>query len=42
MNVVAKKKKYEIVLNEGITQNLVYYFLSLFLSFQSYPSLSRI
>lgn len=33
MNVVAKKKKYEIVLNEGITQNLVYYFLSLFLSF---------
>lgn len=33
MHVVAKKKKYEIVLNEGITQNLVYYFLSLFLSF---------
>lgn len=33
MNAVAKKKKYEIILNEGITQNLVYYFLSLFLSF---------
>ncbi len=33
MTVVAKKKKYELILNEGITQNLVYYFLSLFLSF---------
>lgn len=33
MTVVAQKKKYEMVLNEGITQNLVYYFLSLFLSF---------
>lgn len=32
-NVIANKKKYEMVLNEGITQNLVYYFLSLFLSF---------
>lgn len=33
LNVVVKKKKYEIILNEGITQNLIYYFLSLFLSF---------
>lgn len=31
--VVAKKKRYEIILNEGIVQNLVYYLLSLFLSF---------
>ena len=42
MNVVAKKKKYEIVLNEGITQNLVYYFTRYFSLFQSYPSLSHI
>ncbi|MDE5639228.1 MAG: DUF4271 domain-containing protein, partial [Odoribacter sp.] len=33
LHVVAKKKRYEIILNEGIIQNLVYYFLSLFLSF---------
>lgn len=33
LNVVIKKKKYEIILNEGITQNLIYYFLSLSLSF---------
>lgn len=33
LNVVFKKKKFEIILNEGITQNLIYYFLSLLLSF---------
>lgn len=33
LNVVIKKKKFEIILNDGITQNLIYYFLSLSLSF---------
>lgn len=31
--VIRKRKKYENVLNEGITQNSVYYILALFLSF---------
>lgn len=33
VSVVTKRKKYEIILNEGITQNLIYYFFSLVLSF---------
>lgn len=33
--ILVKKKKFEIVLNDGITPNLVYYLLSLFLSFSA-------
>ena len=33
LSVLIKRKKYELVLNEGITANLGYYILALFLSF---------
>lgn len=35
LQILAKKKKFEIVLNDGITPNLVYYLLSLSLSFSA-------
>ncbi|WP_420910101.1 DUF4271 domain-containing protein [Odoribacter lunatus] len=34
-NVILKKKRYELILNEGITQNLIYYFFALSLSFSA-------
>lgn len=33
LNVLVKRKKYELILNEGISSNLGYYILALFLSF---------
>lgn len=33
--IVVKKKKFEIILNDGITPNLIYYFLGLLLSFSA-------
>ena len=33
LSVLIKRKKYELILNEGIPSNLGYYILALFLSF---------
>jgi len=35
LTVILKKKKYGLVLNEGIIQNILYYILGIFLSFSS-------